>query len=321
MGGLHRAEAATTTMMAPAPLAMVQMGMRPQASMAVPLAPTEAAGVPSVRTAAGIQMPLLIYGTAWKKERTADLVEKALLAGFRGIDTACQPRHYQEDLVGAALRAAAARGIPREAIFVQTKFTDVDGQDPCSVPYDRNAPIAEQVRQSFAVSQRNLGTNYVDSLVLHGPSETHAETMARWRAMETIAALGGARQLGISNCDLAELQALHRDAMVKPAVVQNRFEPDNGHDRELRRWCAQHGIWYQSFWTITANPEILSSPSVHMAAARRQWTPEQVLYRYLTQRGVAPLTGTTSVDHMRQDLAIFSQSLDAAELASIDAML
>lgn len=49
-----------------------------------------------VITNSGVHMPRLIYGTAWKKERTTDLVVKAVLAGFRGIDTACQPKHYQE---------------------------------------------------------------------------------------------------------------------------------------------------------------------------------------------------------------------------------
>ena len=49
-----------------------------------------------ITTTAGIRMPKIIYGTAWKKERTAQLVEQAIVAGFRGIDTACQPKHYHE---------------------------------------------------------------------------------------------------------------------------------------------------------------------------------------------------------------------------------
>ena len=49
----------------------------------------------TVTTNAGIQMPRLIYGTAWKKEATTKLVVQAVLNGFRGIDTACQPKHYR----------------------------------------------------------------------------------------------------------------------------------------------------------------------------------------------------------------------------------
>lgn len=64
-------------------------------------------------------VPRLIYGTAWKKEATADLVFKALKAGFRAIDTAAQPRHYKEALVGAGIKEAISKGIvKREDLFV-----------------------------------------------------------------------------------------------------------------------------------------------------------------------------------------------------------
>ncbi len=63
-----------------------------------------------VTTSAGIKLPWIIYGTAWKKERTADLVVKAIQAGFRGIDTACQPKHYNEPLLGVALNRLKDHG-------------------------------------------------------------------------------------------------------------------------------------------------------------------------------------------------------------------
>ncbi|HEX5670819.1 MAG TPA: hypothetical protein VFX66_04720, partial [Sulfuricurvum sp.] len=78
---------------------------------------------PYVMTSQKVKMPSLIYGTAWKKERTADLVVQAVLSGFRGIDTACQPKHYEEPLVGAAIRRLRDHSILREDLFIQTKFT------------------------------------------------------------------------------------------------------------------------------------------------------------------------------------------------------
>lgn len=60
-----------------------------------------------------------IYGTAWKKDETKDLVKEALVAGFRCFDTAAQPKHYREELVGEALREAISDGIvKREQIYV-----------------------------------------------------------------------------------------------------------------------------------------------------------------------------------------------------------
>ena len=149
-------------------------------------------------TAAGVKMPRLIYGTAWKKERTADLVVKAIQSGFKGIDTAGQPMHYDEPLVGAALRRLKDHGVERETLYLQTKFTPLSGQDPNQVPYDKNSPIESQVVQSFETSKKNLQTEYVDSLILHSPVAPHTLMMKVWNAMETIQKTGGARQLGIS---------------------------------------------------------------------------------------------------------------------------
>ncbi len=267
-------------------------------------------------------IPPILYGTAWKKERTAELVSLALGCGFRGIDTACQPKHYDEAGVGAGIAACAADGIARDQLFVQTKFTPLGGQDPERVPYDPSAPLHEQVRQSFEASLRNLKTDYLDAWLLHSPLGELKQTLAAWRAMEEIASRGAVRRLGISNChSVAYLKDLHRAAEVPPAVLQNRFYAEAGYDREIRAFCGDQGIVYQSFWTLTANPHLLKSDVVRALAAAYDCTAAQVLFRYLTQEGVVPLTGTTSEQHMREDLAIFELQLADDERASITALL
>lgn len=272
-----------------------------------------------VETRAGVQMPRMIYGTAWKADRTAALVSLAAEVGFRAFDTACQPKHYHEPGVGDALAPLWSGALSRGDFFVQTKFTSVRGQDPARIPYDPSAPLAQQVEQSFAASQANLRTPVVDSLVLHGPLPTFAETLTVWRAMEAIHARGGARQLGISNCyDLAYLRALWDRVDEKPAVVQNRFYRDTRHDAALRRWCTGRGVVYQNFWTLTANPDVLASRTVGALAARYGRTPAQILFRYLVERGCAPLTGTTSLEHMRQDLDVLAFTLTAEEVQRMD---
>ncbi|NJD06434.1 MAG: aldo/keto reductase [Methylococcaceae bacterium] len=276
--------------------------------------------VPSIPSNCGVPVPGLIYGTAWKQERTQVLVEQALALGFRGIDTACQPKHYHEPGVGAGLATWISNGGKREEIYLQTKFTPVDGQDPLRLPYDPATSLSEQVSESFEVSLRNLQTDYLDSLVLHSPPESRSELMEIWSAMETVAASGAVRQLGISNCyDLAELEYLYDHAAVKPAVVQNRFYTATGYDREIRAFCRDGGMIYQSFWTLTANGWLLRQLQDMAAAYDR--SPAQVLFRYLSQCGIVPLTGTTSAIHMRQDLAIFEFELTESEVAEIDGLL
>lgn len=275
-----------------------------------------------VTTSAQVQMPLLIYGTAWKKDRTADLVEKAVQCGFRGIDTACQPKHYSEAGVGQALSRLAQQGIQRETLFLQSKFTPIGGQDPLRVTYDPKAPLATQVVQSFASSQQNLGTDYLDSLVLHSPLADPEQLLSVWRAMEGIHQRGGARQLGISNCyELGTLSRLYERAEVKPSVLQNRFYSDTGYDRNLRVWCQERKLIYQSFWTLTANPELLASRSVRELAEHFDKTEAQIFYRFLTQIGIVPLIGTSSEQHMQEDLAIFSFELTSEQLQKLQRLL
>lgn len=146
------------------------------------------------------QLPFL-YGTAWKEQQTTELVVRAVRKGFRGIDTACQPKHYQEDLVGKALaRLAEEDQLPREQLWVQTKFTPLRGQDPQRVPYDKQAPLAKQVEQSIERSLQNLGTTYIDSLVMHSPMPSLEENLEVWQVFEEALEAGKVRQLGISNC-------------------------------------------------------------------------------------------------------------------------
>lgn len=250
------------------------------------------------------EMPRLLYGTAWKKDKTADLVTEAINYGFRGIDTACQPKHYNEAGVGEAIQRL---NLNREDLYIQTKFTPVNGQDPLTIPYDRKAPLSEQVAQSFEVSQKNLGLNYVDSLILHSPLPTLEQTISAWHAMEKIYNQKGAKLLGISNCyDLETLKQLYAAASIKPAILQNRFYQETAYDFEIRNFCQEQQITYQSFWTLTANPHILSSSAVQNAAQTYQKTPAQILFRVLIDIGIVPLTGTCSTTHMQEDLEVIS---------------
>ena len=272
------------------------------------------------------QMPGILYGTAWKKADTADLVRTAIELGFRGIDTACQPKHYHEPGVGAGIASClngeiSGNKVTREALYLQSKFTSLSGQDPARIPYDPMASLGDQVRQSCSVSLRNLHTEYLDGLILHSPLETAEQTSEVWRAMESLVEAGQVRCLGISNCyDLDELRGLYDSARIKPTVVQNRFYARTGYDREIRAFCREHAVAYQSFWTLSANSHILAHRLIRNLASKYAKTPAQILFRYLTQSGVVPLTGTRSPTHMREALAIFEFELADSERATMDAL-
>src|ERR1044072_9438919 len=127
-------------------------------------------------------IPTFLYGTAWKEDETQRLTELALSQGFRGIDTANQRRHYHEAAVGQGIAAAIRSGlVTRADLFLQTKFTFRGGQDH-RLPYDPKVPIATQVEQSFARSLEHLGTDVIDSYVLHGPTQRSGLTADDWEA-------------------------------------------------------------------------------------------------------------------------------------------
>ena len=275
-----------------------------------------------VISAYNVRMPKIIYGTAWKKDRTASLVEKAVKLGFRGIDTACQPKHYNEAGVGAGLASCLATGLARSDIYLQSKFTPTEGQDPNRMPYDPKAKLSEQVAKSFETSLHNLQTTYLDGLVLHSPFRDEGKMVEVWQAMESIFDSGGAKQLGISNCHNLEMfESLYRKARVKPAVLQNRLYAVTHYDSKIREFCRQHGIFYQSFWTLTANPHILAHGSFRMLAAKYGYTPEQIFFRYLTQNDTIVLSGTASVAHMCEDLAIFDFELAQSDCDEVAGLL
>jgi diketogulonate reductase-like aldo/keto reductase len=270
----------------------------------------------------GVTVPAFMYGTAWKEEDTARCVADAIQAGFRAIDTANQRKHYHEAGVGEGLRRAAAEGVPRSALFLQTKFTYRRGQDH-RLPYDPRADFATQVQQSFASSLEHLGTDTLDSYVLHGPAAPRrliADDWAVWRAMEQLQRAGAVRLLGISNVDVPHLEQLLGEAEIKPAFVQNRCYARSGWDREIRALCREHGVVYQGFSLLTANRELVRRPAFARICTQAGRTPAQVVFRFAQQIGMLPLTGTTDPAHMREDLEL-DFDLEADQLAALERML
>jgi diketogulonate reductase-like aldo/keto reductase len=268
-------------------------------------------------------IPNFIYGTAWKEERTAGLVELALRSGFRGIDTANQRRHYFEAGVGEGLAAAYGAGIvARAEIFLQSKFTYRQGQDH-RLPYDPAASLSVQVAQSIASSLEHLGTDYLDSYVLHGPSSGYEWTDADaevWEAMRRERDAGRARFLGVSNVSLGHLEQMASAHSEVPSFVQNRCYARLGWDREVRAFCDQRKIVCQGFSLLTANVEVLGHPLVAGLAARSHTTPAQVIFAFARSVGMLPLTGTSHPEHMKQDLASLGIMLESDALKALEAL-
>jgi len=268
-------------------------------------------------------VPDFLYGTAWKEDRTPALTELALRMGFRGIDTANQRRHYFEAGVGEGLAAAYRAGVVTRAdLFLQTKFTHQRGQDH-RLPYDPAAGLSDQVAQSMASSLEHLGTDYVDSYVLHGPSSSYDWTDADaevWKAMIRERDAGHTHLLVVSNVSLRHLEQMAAVHAQAPAFVQNRCFARLGWDRDIGLFCRERKIIYQGFSLLSANPEVLRDPLVTGLAARADATPAQVAFAFARAVGMLPMTGTSDAEHMKQDRASLNLSLSPDPVRSIESL-
>ena len=129
-----------------------------------------------------------------------------------------------------------------------------------------------------------------------------------------------AGMIGISNVNHLQLAELVEKAEIKPMVVQNRCFASRGWDREVRKICKKNRIMYQGFSLLTANPAVLLHPPIGEIAQRLEVQPPQVVFRFAMQVGMVPLTGTTRLQHMTQDLAVDGIKLTDDEVNFIESV-
>lgn len=259
----------------------------------------------------GPVVPSFLYGCAEKPDPSVILA--ALNAGYRGIDSACQPQFYDEKAIGQAIASALSPvsggglGLKRRGLFVQTKFTTPAGHKPHLAPYLGEDLPEVKVRKSLDMSLAKLGVDYVDCLLLHGPMPTLGETLEIWAGMESVC--DKVLSLGLSNVSLEQLEAVYNHATIKPAIVQNRFWYHNHFDSAVRSFCAENNIVYQAFWVLTGNPQLLDSNFVGWLAERVGASREDTLFSLVLSLGqdgpqVSVLNGTTNPERMLRSLEV-----------------
>ncbi|PVH77985.1 Aldo/keto reductase [Cadophora sp. DSE1049] len=267
-------------------------------------------------------IPEIIYGTAFKFDNTAPLVEAALKAGFRAIDTAGAKGAYREAFVGEGIAAAIAAGVcTREELYLQTKFSPYKaGKDTSMYPYDTASPIASQVLKSTASSLANLCTDYIDCLILHSVYPSMEDTMTAYQAMESLVPTK-VHSLGLSNIDLVSLQHIYSTCTIKPITIQNRFTRDTEPnpiftpglpnplvpwDRDVRAYCHQMGISYAPWGMLWGSLDDLDGEEKILEGFGKMvgLSREIVCYAALRRLSgwVSPLCGTSNEGRMRETL-------------------
>jgi diketogulonate reductase-like aldo/keto reductase len=244
----------------------------------------------------GNLMPMLGLGV-WRVPNgpeCANAVRWALELGYRHVDTA--QAYGNEESVGRALRGS---GLPRDEVFVTTKF------------HPRRDDPAAEVEGSLT----RLGVDYVDLYLIHWPRG--GPTWA-WPGMERSRELGHARSIGVSNFSAAELERVLAAATVAPVVNQVQFSPFE-YRRALLEACERRGVALEAYSPLGSGRHLRSEP-VERIAERLGRTPAQVLLRWCLQKGVPVIPKSTHRERIEANARIFDFELSDRDMAELDAL-
>jgi 2,5-diketo-D-gluconate reductase A len=261
----------------------------------------EVTAIPKIELHDGVEIPQFGFGVFQvPPDDTREVVEDALEAGYRHIDTAGAYRN--EKGVGEAL---AASGIPREEVFVTTKlWNSQQGYDSALA--------------GFESSLGRLGLDRVDLYLIHWPMPTEDLFVDTWRAFERIHEEGGARTIGVSNFRIEDLERLERETSTRPTINQVELHPWL-QQAELRRWQAEHEIATEA-WSPLAKAWHLDDETIASIAAAHGKTPAQAILRWHIQLGNIVFPKSVTPERVRENIDIFDFELTEAEMAAFEGL-
>jgi D-xylose reductase len=300
--------------------------------------------ITSLTLATGDALPAVGLGL-WKVPRpsSAELVQKAIHAGYRHLDCACD--YGNEFEVGQGIRSALAAGAcARNELWITSKLWNT-------------YHAREHVRPALERSLRDLKLDYLDLYLIHFPiaqefvpfevryppewffdpkSADPRICFARvplhetWAAMEDLVTAGLVRNIGVCNYGTALLRDLFSYARIRPAVLQVELHPYLAQEK-LVRFCHENGIAVTGFSPLGAlsylslgmagpGDSVLQQPVVREAANRHCKTPAQIVLRWAVQRGTAVVVKTGRPERLTENLALFDFELAPDEMAAISAL-
>ena len=248
----------------------------------------------------GVRMPMLGYGVYQvTKDECERCVLDALSVGYRHIDTA--QSYFNEEEVGAAIRKS---GVPREEIFITSKvWIEHYGYEEC--------------RASVLESQRRLGVDYIDLMLLHQP---FADYYGAYRALEDLYDEGKLRAIGISNFYPDRMVDIASFVRIKPLVNQIETHPLNQRVED-HAWMEKYGVQHEAWASFgEGKGGLFTNPVLTEIGAKYGKSAAQVMLRWAIQRNIVVLPKSTHKERMIQNLDVFDFSLTDGDMAAIAAL-
>ncbi|MGH8791627.1 MAG: aldo/keto reductase [Stackebrandtia sp.] len=247
-------------------------------------------------------MPQLGLGV-WQvsDDQAETVVDRALQAGYRSIDTAFA--YQNERGVG---RAVAAAALPRDDLFITTKLQNSD--------HGHDAAL-----RAFDVSLERLGLDYVDLYLIHWPVPSRDQYVDTWRVLESLYADKRVKAVGVSNFQPAHLDRLRDECDVVPAVNQIELHPRLT-QQTLREYHRAHGVATEAWSPLGQGGDLLGDPQLASVAAKHDKTVAQIVLRWHIQLGNVVIPKTVTPSRIDENIDVFDFTLDAADMRTIAAL-
>jgi 2,5-diketo-D-gluconate reductase A len=258
---------------------------------------------PTIPLLHGATIPQLGFGTSPMDDATAErAVATAIEAGYRLVDTA--ENYANERGVGRGLRAS---GVPREELFVTTKF-------------NKRWHGVELAAEAFQRSADRLGLDYIDLLLIHWPNPRQDRYVQAWQGLANLLEQGRVRAIGVSNFKPSHLERIIAETGVVPDVNQIQLSPSVTR-ADARAYHAERGIVTESWSPLGGGgADELRHPVVIELAERYGRTPAQIVLRWHIELGLVAIPKSATPERIRQNIEIFDFSLTPADVAAISAL-
>lgn len=250
------------------------------------------------KLSSGASMPLLGFGT-WQitGEDAVTATATALETGYRHLDTATVYRNEAE--VGRGLRES---GVPRDDVFLTTKA---------------RPERAGRERETLERSLGALGTDHVDLWLIHAPADSARTRVTMWEAFVQARDAGMARDIGVSNFSLDQVDEVEAATGVRPAVNQVEWSPLL-FDRTALEGHRSRDVVLEGYSALRGGT--LQHPTITGIAERLGRTPAQVIVRWHVQHGTVVIPKSSKPDRIRSNADVAGFELSDDDMAALDAL-
>jgi diketogulonate reductase-like aldo/keto reductase len=253
------------------------------------------------------------------------MINIAIQNGVQAFDTVFNLDSDAEEITGDHLLSLyRSSSLTREHVFLQAKYTPLFNRKDLSfenyVKYYANMTLESQVTRSFYRILRKLRTSKIDVLLLHYPMPHFQDTLIIWNEFEKLVNNGEVDYLGLSNFyDINLLTTIWERSNIKPKILQNNYCKEHSYDTEIREFCKEHNIIYQSYSVIPSNKDIVNNNLLIELSKSYSKTPAQIWLSYLSQKDINIITGTNTEEYIKDNIeATLNIKLSENEIKEID---